>query len=243
MIPSALSYLIRTPSYAELSLRTTSICLPSQGGTFARFRPCPRSFDLDHPGSEVFMDAGAAGAAQKPGHAKNHEAGKRNRRAQDDDLAVWSAEDFEGGICNHARTLGPSRPRTSRHRSGVCARRQSSHSGPAALSRNHGCSPPGGRALPHPLNGNLAGNTSSNFPHPSRVTCSKFLGSTLGDVRTCNASVLDSLCHPFVDISRRQLNLACRPTFQVERIKGTGDGTLPTTHALSIVHDGHVVWD
>jgi hypothetical protein len=73
--------------------------------------------------------------------------------------------------------------------------------------------------------------------------CSGLLRGTLGGVGTRNASDLDSLCLPVVDISRRQLNLTCRPTFQVERIKGTGDGTLPTTHALSIVDDGHVVWD
>jgi len=79
--------------------------------------------------------------------------------------------------------------------------------------------------------------------HASRVSCRVMLGSPLGDIRTCNASDLDSLCHPFVDISRRQLNLAYRPTFQVERLKGTGDGTLPATHAPSIVDDGHVVRD
>jgi len=52
------------------------------------------------------MDANAAWGGQKPGQAKDHEAGKRNRRTQDDDFAVWSAEDFEGGICSHARLSG-----------------------------------------------------------------------------------------------------------------------------------------
>ena len=49
------------------------------------------------------MDASAAWAGQKPGQVKDHEAGKRNRRAQDDDFAAWSAEDSEGGICNHVQ--------------------------------------------------------------------------------------------------------------------------------------------
>jgi len=40
---------------------------------------------------------------------------------------------------------------------------------------------PAARATLPPLNGNLAGNTSSNFPPASRVSCSELLGSSLVD--------------------------------------------------------------
>ena len=51
----------------------------------------------------------------------------------------------------------------------VVLRRRAAHNG-LELS----C--PAARALRHPLYGSMAGNTSSNFPDASRVSCSELLG-------------------------------------------------------------------
>jgi len=87
--------------------------------------------------------------------------------------------------------------------------------GTARLANGLELSGPAAQASLPPLYGNLAGNTSSNFPHASRVSCSELLGRTWQSHRLIGAAMARTLGSSqgdnCLDFSRRVSGLARRP--------------------------------